>query len=196
MLRYKLTFIVVLLLCLFLGQCNTPTTNSHLGGDPKPPDWLDVQLSFEKLPNENEPVKLTFDITVTGEDFVLYVTHTGDTLDLLYMKFATSDWVVGLNADADTLWQGKVNVGTRIVLESIFQIDSALIPVDTMDITPVYSPDGDNTRHFWSHIDFLGMFYSSTFPHIAADSVWNSYGFGISYTLFFDYRTGDYHFGN
>lgn len=186
----RFNFIWAFATILFVG-CEEPTKG---GADPPPPDWLDVQLNFEKLPSENEPAKLSFDITVTGEDSLLYVAHTGDTLDLLYMKFARSDWVVGLNADADTLWQGKVEVGQKIVLEPVFQIDSTLVPAqaDTMNIA--YPANGDTTRHFWSSIDLLAMFYSSTFPDIAADSVWNSHGFGISYTLFFDYRTDDYNF--
>lgn len=194
MVRYKLTFIVVLLLCLFLVQCNTPTGGG--GAVPQPPDWLDVKLSFDKLPSENEPAKLTFDIIVTGEDSVLYVVHTGDTLDFLYMKFSTSDWIVGLNADADTLWDGKVNIGQRIILEPVFQIDSALIPIDTMDITPVYSPYGDNHRHFWNYIDLQAVFLTSKNDLITdKDSLFESYGC-LGYRLYFDYRTGDYHFGN
>lgn len=172
---------------LFLMGCKAPTGGKQ--GELIQPPWLDVKISFEHLPGTKSPAEVVFDVTVTGTDSGLYVSHQGDTLNLLYMKFASSNWVKGLNTDADTLWQGKVEVGDRIVLKPVFWIDSSLIPVDTFsgDIAiPVY---GDTTTHFWSWLGLSATFHSATLPEINANSL---FPWGLGYTLHFDYRTGDY----
>ncbi len=172
---------------LFIG-CKAPTGGKE--GELIQPPWLDVKITFDQLPGVKNPSEVVFDVTVTGTDSGLYVGPQGDTLNLLYMRFKASDWVKGLNADADTLWQGKVEVGDRIVLKPVFQIDSTLIPVDTMDFTPVYSANGDTTRHFWSWLALSATFHSyATLPKISADSL---FSWGLGYTLFYDYRTGEY----
>ncbi|HPC36990.1 MAG TPA: hypothetical protein PLW05_10165 [Candidatus Marinimicrobia bacterium] len=193
--RNKITFFITILFCLFVGQCNTPTSDD--GSAPQQPDWLDVHLSLEQLPGVNSPSQLIFDINVIGKDGDLYVTNSGDTLNFLYVMFASNDWVVGLNADADTLWRGKVDIGTRITLKPVFQIDSALIPVDTlMNVVPLYPGNGDAIDHFWSHIDLRAMFLISENELVTdKDSLFERYGY-LGYRLFFDYRTGDYTFDN
>lgn len=194
--RDKITFFITILFCLFLGQCNTSTGDN--GSGLQPPDWLDVHLSFERLPGVNNPSQLIYDIYVTGEDGELYVTNSGDTLNLLYVMFASNDWVVGLNADADTLWRGKVDIGTRITLKPVFQIDSTLIPVDTLIkyVVPLYPVSGDAVRHLWSYIDLRAIFLMNENELVTdKDSLFERYGY-LGYRLFFDYRTGDYTFDN
>ncbi len=172
---------------LFIG-CKAPTGGKE--GELIQPPWLDVKISFEQLPGTKSPSEVVFDVTVTGTDSGLYVGPQGDTLNLLYMRFVTSDWVKGLNADADTLWQGKVEVGDRIVLKAVFQIDSSLIPVDTFSGDIAIPANGDTTTHIWSWIDLWATFHSSSSPVISANSLlslWHN-----AYRLFYDYRTGEY----
>lgn len=64
---------------LFLIACDAPT-QGNLSGFPEPPNWLDVQLSFDNLPGPDNSSFLVYDITVTDEDSVMTVTNTGDTL--------------------------------------------------------------------------------------------------------------------
>lgn len=197
---------IVIAFCLSFLACELPT-NSDPAEFPKQPDWLDIKLEFEKLPSFKEPAELIYNITVIGEDSTLPLTYKGDTLNHLLLKFSSSDWVVGLNDDADTVWQNKIEFGQSITLSPVFQMDTTLIPprmlwindstsipIDPDTMHNAYSPDGDNTRHFWSQINLGAAFSIKEIPKAQADSMF-SYQIVLAYELFFDYRTGDYNFG-
>ena len=120
--NFTMNSIGVSLIFVLLG-CNQPadTEDVNIGSVPLPP-YLDVTLTADKMPGfQTPPATLIYDVTFVGFQSQPLISLEGDTAHYLWLYFVTTDDVELLNANADSVWHGYVNLGQTIHLEYEFQ---------------------------------------------------------------------------
>lgn len=172
---------------LALFSCKQPTdTKGIKGGEPLPPPYLDMNLAFERLPDVQQLAKLVYDITFVGKDGLPLTTLEGDTVDYLWLYFEMDQKTELLNANADSVWHGRVGISQSIHLEFEFQIIDAI---------------GDNccnTDIVACHkIMLVGAFFTikHTLATLDVQKIMGSSVFTVA-DLYFNHRTGGYIFSN
>lgn len=180
---------------LMMGACESvgdPSTDPDLHSPSSPPPWFNVQMNFENLPVEDNGATLTYTITVTSSDTAYFRTSVGKQLDYLFISFETSSWVDVVNAYNDTLWQGSMEVGQKIVLEPEFQISKTRVPAERKYATQYLE---EFTLPLWTMISLRVLVISSAnLDHFLAqlDRPWQEWAAYSNYTFTFDHRRGEY----
>ena len=171
-------------LILVLLGCNQPadTEDVNIGSVPPPP-YLDVTLTADKMPGLQTPATLTYDITFVGRDGQPLISLEGDTAHYLWLYFGTTDNVELLNANADSVWHGYVNLGQTIHLEYEFQV--------TDDKDDACCRSGSDACH---GIGLLARFFTTRQTLAGKDTMKSSITTEVG--LSFNHLTGGYIFSN
>lgn len=184
MIKKTIAYVYIIFL-LFLSACGEPTekTKSELDEGVFLPPWLSVKLSFEKLPDVQKPALLIFDVTYVGEEGQPLTTLEGDTMDYLWLGFATDRKTELLDADADSVWHGRVEVEQTIHLEYEFHLTDAENDACCKS----------DSSFFACHlITLFGRFFT-TQQTLSKNDTMRSYT-GTNASLLFNHLSGEYTF--
>lgn len=179
----------VLILLPLLG-CQQPSdTDSRI--PPSQPPYLDVAVTFDRLQGDQGSERLNFDIKFVGDprggnDSMPLITFDGDTTSYLWLYFVTGWRTELLEANPDSVWHGKVEVGQRIRIGYDFQI------TDTTEESASSCCKGDNPA---CHVIGLGARFDTAKLTLAERDTVRSFT-GTSTLLYFNHRTGGYKLNN
>ncbi|MFC1726721.1 hypothetical protein ACFL4T_13950 [candidate division KSB1 bacterium] len=185
--RGKKFVLFLSMLLFFVLVCKQPSDNGK-ENEPTPLQWLDIDINFSKLPDEERSAVFEYKIKVVGNDTSLYITESGDTLDYLCMRYYVegNPWIIPVNEAARIKWQGHVSLGDTILLRPEFRIDTSKAPFETINnVTSRVKPT-------WNHIDLRWAFVNNPANQVLNVDTVITYHFGGLTAVAFNFYTGEY----
>ena len=183
---FTMNSIGVALIFVLIG-CNQPADTENFIDVSLPlPPYLDVTLTADKMPGfQTPPATLIYDVKFVGFQSQPLISLEGDTIQYMWLYFGTTDDVELLNANADSVWHGYVNLGQTIHLEYEFQYTGE------KDDACCNSDPSFTACHY---VGLLARFFKTQRTLVEIDTM-RSYA-ATNAELFFNHLSGAYTFRN
>lgn len=168
-------FFFVGIMSSFLFLSCSKHTPTDTGGEPVPPNWVELTIKVDSLPAAGKTGSVQFQFVVTGDGNGMPIGNdTKDTVNYIRVSFKPdpgrerSTFIQG-----DSLWEGGVRHLDTIILKTMFT------PLKTTYI--YFDISTDKYREFdWATEIFVEYYYAQN------DSIIRGMGgYGLSYATFY-----------